>query len=80
MSTEEKAKQLTDKFRPMFYGRFSIPAKKQAMKCVLILIDEILNNSKDSIPILDYSPDIISNEGYWKKVKEEINNSLDEIS
>lgn len=38
----------------------------------IILCNEIIDNNKNIVPFLDYSPDLICSTQYWKKVIEKI--------
>jgi hypothetical protein len=63
MTPKEKAIKLVDRYRVMFYGKFSIPAKNKAKKCALIAVDEIIDLYKSNWNIKN---------GYWQEVKKEI--------
>jgi len=64
--SKEEAKRLVDKYRPMFYGRYSIIAEKKAKMCALIAVDEILDVAEGS-----YDIDHIN---WWKEVRIQIEN------
>lgn len=72
MTPKEKAQELVNKFREFADGidsetdRFSPNIeKKNAKRCALIAVDEILNNNK--ILFED-----VLNDQYWEEIKQEI--------
>jgi hypothetical protein len=72
MTPEEKAKELVDKYK--FYLGKEEENIKEAKDLSLITVDEIINANPSYD---DYGGDgwvIIDNTGYWKKVKQEIQN------
>lgn len=74
MTPKEKAEELVNKYRPMFYGKFSIPAKERAKKCALILCSEIYTNIRTTIPIMDTCEELVGNPDFWIDVQKEIRN------
>jgi hypothetical protein len=68
--TEKEAKaeaeRLVNKYRPMFYGRYSIPAKKKAKMCALIGVDLVLDVARGS--------NDIDHVKFWREVKKQIEN------
>ena len=64
MTPKEKAKELVDKFYPMFSNSARDALTKQ---CALIAVDEIL-----SMGIMSDSGDWEMAKLYWQEVKEEI--------
>ena len=85
MTAEEKAKELIEKYKDYVHGyvgssmlsNYEYPDQilRQAKKCALIAVDEIIKSSP-SLPILSdngsYSSDIYENNIYWNEVKQEI--------
>ena len=72
MTPEKKAKELVDKYK--FYLGNEEENIKEAKDLSLITVDEIINANPSYD---DYGGDgwkIIDNTGYWKEVKQEINN------
>lgn len=70
---KEKAEELVGKYRRMFYGRKSIPAKKKAIRCALIAVDEIIH-VLNSIPDLDVVGNTLTQALiYWWEVRKEMN-------
>lgn len=65
MEPEEKAEELVNKYRPFFYGKYSIPTKNKAKKCALIAVNEIIANETDDRG-LKYPTNNID---YWEHVK-----------
>ena len=69
MNAKEKAEQLYDKFLQY------VPAEEEfeheyAKKCALIAIDEVLNNTKKILNVLDTNS--MYNNWFWEEVKQEI--------
>jgi len=67
---KEEAERLVDKYRPMFYGRYSIIAEKKAKMCALIAVDEILDDDMYGMEEEHFEKRI----NYWEEVKQEIEN------
>ena len=68
---KEKAESLVDRYRRMFYGRLSIPAKKKAKICALIAVEEILKCNPHTNP---FNTDSGSTYHYWTEVRRQIEN------
>ena len=85
MDAKEKAKQLVERFirvedDSQFYWQpyDDIPyidseVLPHAKKCALIVIEEILTNSKQTILFISSSEDLVCDNDYWNEVKMEIN-------
>ena len=83
MTAKEKAKELTDNFRPYVDSEIAgekdfIYSKEQetrlSMKCALITVDEILKNLNDTIPFFASNNELLGSPIYWNEVKTEIKN------
>lgn len=82
MEAIEKAKQLIDRYTKEVEITFKASAfspietftltEMEAKQCALILVDEIINNSRHMIPILKESSELVCSEKYWNEVKNEI--------
>lgn len=66
---QNKVNELIEKYKIMFYGRNSLPAKRKAIKCALIVCDEMLNEGK-----MIYAGNGIEDANYkfWVQVKDQL--------
>lgn len=69
MTAKEKAFELFGKYDDLLTGSMDIGWKKEAKRCALICVDEIISANPHSNPLKN---DVYSTMGYWLEVKREI--------
>lgn len=68
MTATEKASYLIN----LFFNLPSCTSVEEAKYAATICVDEILTNSRSSIPILIPSNELVCSPDYWQQVKNEI--------
>lgn len=72
MTPKEKVSELFEKHTEVLFNVGLAINKELVKQSVLLCVDEILNNSRSSIPILIPSNELVCSPEYWQEVKNQI--------